>query len=45
VVRLSQEYFDSLTAHAVPLDERAISGLAHSAMGLDVYSWLAQRLP
>jgi hypothetical protein len=43
-VRLSQEYFDSLSAHAVPLDERAISALAHSAMGLDVYSWLAQRL-
>ena len=44
MVRLSQEYFDSLTEHAVPLDERAISALAHSAMGLDVYSWLAQRL-
>ena len=44
VVRLSQEYFDSLTEHAIPLDERAISALAHSAMGLDVYSWLAQRL-
>jgi hypothetical protein len=43
-VRLSQEYFDSLSVHAVPLDERAISALAHSAMGLDVYSWLAQRL-
>ena len=37
-------YFDSLTQHAVPLDERAISALAHSAMGLDVYSWLGQRL-
>jgi hypothetical protein len=43
-VRLSQEYFDSLAEHAVPLDERALSALAHSAMGLDVYSWLAQRL-
>ncbi len=44
VVRLSQDYFDSLTRHAVPLDYRAISALAHSALALDVYTWLAQRL-
>ena len=43
-VRLSLDYFDSLTRHAVPLDETAISALAHSAMGLDLYAWLAQRL-
>lgn len=43
-VRLSQEYFDSLVKHAVPLDERAVSALSHSAMGLDIYAWLAQRL-
>lgn len=43
-VRLSLDYFDSLTRHAVPLDERAISALSHSAMALDVYAWLAQRL-
>jgi hypothetical protein len=43
-VRLSLDYFDSLTRHAVPLDERAIAALAHSAMALDVYCWLAQRL-
>ncbi len=41
---LSADYFESLQAHAVPLDERAIAALAHSAMGLDVYMWLAQRL-
>lgn len=41
---LSAEYFNSLQEHAVPLDERAVSALAHSAMALDVYSWLAQRL-
>jgi hypothetical protein len=28
----------------VPLDERAIAALSHSAMALDVYAWLAQRL-
>lgn len=43
-VQLSQEYFDSLLSHAVPLDERAISSLSHSAVALDVYAWLAQRL-
>jgi hypothetical protein len=41
---LSREYFDSLQEHAVPLDERAVSALAHSALALDVYCWLAQRL-
>jgi hypothetical protein len=43
-VRLSQEYFDTLLQHAIPLDERAIAALSHSAMALDVYVWLAQRL-
>jgi len=43
-IRLSHEYFTSLQNHAVPLDERALSGLAHSAMALDIYAWLAQRL-
>jgi hypothetical protein len=43
-VRLSPTYFESLQRHAVPLDERAIGALAHSAMGLDLYCWLAQRL-
>jgi hypothetical protein len=41
---LSADYFESLHKHAVPLDERAVAALAHSAMGLDVYAWLAQRL-
>jgi hypothetical protein len=43
-VRLSEEYFQSLAKHAVPLDERAIAALSHSAMALDIYAWLAQRL-
>jgi hypothetical protein len=43
-VRLSADYFDSLTRHAVPLDSRAVAALAHSALDLDVYAWLAQRL-
>ena len=43
-VRLSQEYFQSLGNHAVPLDQRAVAALASSAMALDIYAWLAQRL-
>jgi hypothetical protein len=43
-VRLSTEYFDSLKQHAVPLNESDLGALAHSAMGLDIYAWLAQRL-
>ena len=38
------DYFDSLTKHAVPLDSRAVAALAHSALDLDIYAWLAQRL-
>jgi Plasmid encoded RepA protein len=43
-VRLSLDYFHSLKRHAVPLDERALAALAHSALALDMYCWLAQRL-
>jgi len=43
-VCLSKEYFESLQKHAVPLNEADLAALAHTAMGLDVYSWLAQRL-
>jgi hypothetical protein len=43
-VRLSLDYFESLQRHAVPLDERAVAALSHSAMALDLYCWLAQRL-
>ena len=44
IIKFSQRYFESLLAHAVPLNEAAVSRLSHSAMGLDVYTWLAQRL-
>jgi hypothetical protein len=43
-VRLSEEFFQSLGRHAVPLDHRAVAALAGSSMALDVYVWLAQRL-
>jgi hypothetical protein len=43
-VRLSLDYFQSLQAHAVPLHEESLASLAHSAVALDLYAWLAQRL-
>lgn len=43
-VELSQEYFDGVRDHAVPLDERAVAGLRGSALSLDIYCWLAHRL-
>lgn len=43
-LQLSRDYYDSLTRFAVPLDERAVAALAHSALALDIYCWLAQRL-
>ncbi len=43
-LRLSLDYYDSLTRYAVPLDERAVAALAKSATALDIYCWLAQRL-
>lgn len=43
-VEFDGDYFTMLSNHAVPLDQRAVGALAHSAMGLDIYAWLAQRL-
>jgi len=43
-VSLSLDYFQSLMNHAVPLDEAHIGALSHSALALDIYTWLAQRL-
>jgi hypothetical protein len=43
-VKLSSEYFESLQRHAVPLHPCALAALSGSAMALDVYAWLAQRL-
>jgi len=43
-LELSEEFYTTLTSHAVPLDYRAIAALKHSALALDIYSWLAHRL-
>jgi len=44
VIRLSNEFFETLSEHAVPLDPRAIAALQNSALALDTYTWLAHRL-
>lgn len=44
MLRLSGDYFDSLTRHAVPLHDSALMALSGNAMALDLYAWLAQRL-
>jgi hypothetical protein len=41
---LSEEYYRSLIAAPVPLDNRALLVLKGSALALDVYVWLAHRL-
>lgn len=44
VLELSEDFYNTLTQHAVPLDYRALSALKHSSLALDVYTWLAHRL-
>jgi hypothetical protein len=44
VMELSTDFYDTLADHAVPLDYRALSALKHSALALDIYTWLAHRL-
>lgn len=43
-IQLSEEYFQSLKKYLVPLNRHAVGALSNSAMGLDIYAWLAQRL-
>ena len=43
-VTLGDEFFRSLSEHAMPLDQRAIAALQHNARALDLYVWLAHRL-
>ena len=43
-IQLSPDFYDTLTEHAVPLDCRALGSIKHSALAIDVYTWLAHRL-
>ncbi|MDO9146496.1 MAG: replication protein RepA [Hydrogenophaga sp.] len=44
VVTFSEDYFRTLISHAVPLDVRALSALRGSALAMDTYTMLADRL-
>lgn len=44
-IRLTEGFYEHLLDHAVPLDENAIRQLRDSATALDLYTWLAYRLP
>jgi hypothetical protein len=44
VLELSEDFFQTLSEHAVPLDHRALAALKHSSLALDIYTWLAHRL-
>ncbi|RBP21727.1 RepA protein [Marinobacter pelagius] len=43
-ITFSQEYYQTLTGHAVPLDLRAMHALTGSALAMDIYAMLADRL-
>jgi hypothetical protein len=44
-IKLTEGFFEHLRKHAVPLNEHAIRQLRDSATALDLYTWLAYRLP
>ena len=44
VLELSPKFYETLTAHAMPLDPRALGALKSSALALDIYTMLANRL-
>lgn len=44
LILLSKDYFTNLQKNATPLDRRALYALRGTAFGLDIYSWLANRL-
>lgn len=43
-VTFSQDYYLTLKDHAIPLDLRAFTALQGSALAMDVYAWMSQRL-
>lgn len=43
-LELSPAFFESVLAHAVPLNPHAIAELQNSALALDIYTWTAHRL-
>ena len=43
-LRLSMEFYESLIEHGLPIDMQAYYALSHSALAMDIYTFLAHRL-
>lgn len=43
-IELTPEFFDAIKETSVPLKHQALAELSHSALALDIYTWLAHRL-
>lgn len=43
-IRLSDRFYETVRKHAVPLNHEAVGALSNSALALDCYAWLAQRM-
>src|SRR6185312_6241277 len=43
-VTLTQEFYDEIIGHPIPLDMRALSALKDSSLALDIYCWLTYRM-
>jgi hypothetical protein len=43
-VKLSEQFYEALKRHPIPLEEAAIKALANNSACLDAYIWLAYRL-
>jgi hypothetical protein len=44
IAKLSEQFFQQLTDHPVPLEEAAVRAISNNSMALDLYAWLAYRL-
>jgi hypothetical protein len=42
--RLSEQFFEGLKKHPVPIEEAAIGAISNNSMAIDIYVWLAYRL-
>ena len=45
MMRVSEQYAEAIREHCVPHDMRALVGLYENTRAMDIYTWLAYRLP
>ncbi|CAN7783121.1 replication protein RepA [Cupriavidus necator] len=43
-ITLTENFFNEITSHCIPVDLRAVMALQRSPMDLDIYQWLAYRM-